>query len=88
MFIAQGMNEIKKKEKTDVVVQKRTHETDVWTLWRGNSPKLSIDILNDDILNRMTCFKMCLQYNKPSYMHKKNDDVCWVINCDVEAAMH
>ena len=29
MFIAQGMNEIKKKEKTDVVVQKRTHETDV-----------------------------------------------------------
>ena len=50
MFIAQGMNEIKKKEKTDVVVQKRTHETDVWTLWRGNSPKLSIDILNDDIL--------------------------------------
>ena len=50
MFIAQGMNEIKKKEKTDVVVQKRTHETDVWTLWRGNSPKSSIDILNDDIL--------------------------------------
>ena len=50
MFIAQGMNEIKKKEKTDVVVQKRTHETDVWTLWWGNSPKLSIDILNDDIL--------------------------------------
>ena len=50
MFIAQGMNEIKKKEKTDVVVQKRTHETDVWTLWRGNSPKLSIDISNYNIL--------------------------------------
>ena len=33
-------------------------------------------------------FKVCLQYIKPSYIHKKNDDVGWVINCDAEAAMH